>query len=198
MLKDKTGKKLSPSEIWGKLSNRINSVFLELKIFLIHLFSYFPSHYVRRFIYRLGGIKIGKGSSIHMGVKFYETKNIIIGQDSIIGEDCVLDGREILKIGNHVALASEVMVYNSQHNTTDENFEAISKPVIIGDYVFIGPRAIILPGVKIGKGSIIAAGAVVTKDVSDFSIIAGVPGEVISERKIKDLNYKLGRPRLFR
>ncbi|MFH1827044.1 MAG: acyltransferase [bacterium] len=195
---DKTTKKLSSSETWYKVSNRISNVLLELKIFLIHIFSYIPSHYVRKFIYRIGGIEIGRGSSVHMGVKFYDTKNIVIGHDSIIGEGCVLDGRDELKIGNHVALASEVMIYNSQHDTSDENFIAVNKPVYLEDYVFIGPRAIILPGVTIGKGSIVAAGAVVTKDVVPYSIIAGIPAEKIGERKIKDLQYKLGRPRLFR
>lgn len=198
MVADKTGKKLSPTETWNKLSNRILNVLLELKVFLIHLLSYFPSHNVRKLIYRLGGIKIGRGSTFHMGVKFYDPKNIIIGQDSIIGEGCVLDGRDELVIGNHVALASDVMIYNSQHDTNDENFTAINKPVILEDYVFVGPRAIILPGVKIGKGAIIAAGAVVTKDVVEFSIVGGVPAIIIGQRKIKELKYKLGRPRLFR
>ncbi len=198
MVIDKTGKKLSPSETWNKLSNRIMNVLLEFKVFIIHLLSYIPSHNIRKIIYRLGGMKIGGGSTIHMGVKFYDTKNIIIGQDSIIGEGCVLDGRSDLVIGSHVALASEVMVYNSQHDTNDENFIAINKPVILEDYVFVGPRAIILPGVKIGKGAIVAAGAVVTKDVLPFSIVGGVPAVEISQRKIKDLKYKLGRPRLFR
>ena len=67
----------------------------------------------------------------------------------------------------------------------------------IGDYVFIGPRVIILPGVRIGKGAIVGAGAVVTKDVSDFAIVGGIPAEVIGERKTKDLHYKLGRARWF-
>jgi len=198
MITDKTGKKLSPSETWNKLSNRIKSVILELKIFIVHLLSYIPSHTIRRFIYRLAGLKIGRGSSIHMGVRFYQTKNIFIGQDSIIGERCVLDGRDELKIGNHVALASEVMIYNSQHDSGDENFTAINKPVILEDYVFVGPRVIILPGCTIRKGAIIGAGAVVTKDVPEYAIVGGVPASLIGQRKITDLKYKLGRPRLFR
>ncbi len=67
----------------------------------------------------------------------------------------------------------------------------------IGDYVFIGPRAIILPGVKIGRGAVVAAGAVVTKDVPEFSIVGGVPAKQIGERKNKNLTYRLGRARLF-
>ena len=145
MATDKTGKRLSPAEIFKKIFSRISNIILELKIFLIYIFSYIPSHTFRKLIYRLGGMKIGFGSTLHMGIKFYETKNIIIGQDTIIGENSVLDGRDELRIGNHVAIASEVMIYNSQHDVNDENFKAITKLVLIDDYVFIGPRAIILP-----------------------------------------------------
>lgn len=198
MVIDKTGKRLSPAEILKKIFSRINNTFLELKIFLIYIFSYIPSHTFRKLIYRLGGMKIGFGSTLHMGIKFYETKNIIIGQDTIIGENSVLDGRDELRIGNHVAIASEVMIYNSQHDLNDKNFSAINKPILIGDYVFIGPRAIILPGVKIGRGAIVGAGAVVTKDVLENTIVGGIPAHEIGQRNLKEFRYKLGRARLFR
>jgi maltose O-acetyltransferase len=55
-----------------------------------------------------------------------------------------------------------------------------------------------MPGVTIGKGSIIAAGSVVTKDVPEYSIIGGIPGQIIGKRSLKEYKYKLGRPRLFR
>lgn len=164
----------------------------------LHLVGCIPSHHVRRLFYRLGGIIIGRGSTIHMGARFYNPWNIVIGQDSIIGEGTVLDGRGRLTIGNHVDIASEVMIYNSQHDVESEDFHATCAPVMIGDYVFIGPRAIILPGVKIGKGAVIGAGAVVTKDVADFSIVGGVPAKVIAERKNKNPNYRLGRAAWFR
>ncbi|OGK18047.1 hypothetical protein A3G67_04825 [Candidatus Roizmanbacteria bacterium RIFCSPLOWO2_12_FULL_40_12] len=157
-----------------------------------------PSHNIRKLIYRLGGVKIGKGSTIHMGAVFYDPKGIEIGEDTIVGEKSVLDGRTNLRIGNHVDIASEVMIYTSQHNVHDPKFTAESKPVTIGDYVFIGPRAIIIPGVRIGKGAVVAAGAVVTNDVPEYAIVGGVPAKQIGERKAKDLNYRLGRPRLFR
>lgn len=198
MFRDKTGKSLTLSELFLKLINRLFNIFLEFEIFLLHLVGYVPSHFFRRFFYRLSGIKIGKGSTIHTKARFYDPRNILIGQDTIIGEGVVLDGRAMLKIGNHVDIASEVMIYNSQHNIESETFQAENKSVKIEDYVFIGPRVIILPGVVIGRGAIVAAGAVVTKDVPPYAIVGGVPAKIIGERKLKSLNYKLGRARWFR
>jgi len=108
-----------------------------------------------------------------------------------------LDGRASLKIGSHTALASSVMIYNSQHLIDDPNFKAMEKPVVIGDYVFVGPQAIILPGIKIGDGAIVAAAAVVTKDVKPGEVVGGVPAKKIRDRRLKDFNYRLGRARLF-
>ena len=137
-----------------------------------------------------------------MGARFYNPANISIGDDTIIGEQGVFDGRNKLKIGNHVDIASQVMIYNSQHDLESNQFaepeKVVKKPVIIEDYVFIGPRSIILPGVKIEIGAVVAAGAVVTKDVVPYAIVAGVPAKIIGERKNKNLNYILGRAAWFR
>jgi len=132
-----------------------------------------------------------------MGANFYQPKNIEIGEDTIIGYGAFLDGRSVIEVGNHVDIASEVMIYNSEHDLEREDFSATEESVKIGDYCFIGPRVIILPGVNIGKGSVIAAGAVVTKDVGDFEIVGGVPAKKIGERRNKNPKYKLGRARLF-
>jgi len=197
-IKDKQGKELTVKEIFEKVVNRINNIFLEFEVFLLHLVGLIPSHCCRRFFYRAAGIKIGKGSTIHTRARFYDPRNISIGEDSIIGEGVILDGRAKLTIGNHVDIASEVMIYNSQHDVNDESFSAKNSPVKIEDYVFVGPRAIILAGVTIGRGAIVAAAAVVTKNVPPFAIIGGVPAKIIGERRNKDLHYKLGRARWFR
>ena len=132
-----------------------------------------------------------------MWANFFDPRNIVIGEDTIIGDHAFLDGRAKLTIGNHVDIASSVMIYNSEHNLNSQGFEAREEPVEIEDYVFIGPRVIILPGVIIGKGAVVAAGAVVTKDVPEFAIVGGVPAKVIGERTNKNPGYKLGRARLF-
>ena len=182
----------------NKIVRRIKTILLECDNMILRYVGYIPSHCVRRFFYRIDGIKIGAGSTIHMGAVFYKPENIKIGSDSIVGENAVLDGRDKLIIGDHVDIASEVMIYNSEHDVNDEKFAAVTAPVEIGNYVFIGPRAIILPGVKIGKGAVVGAGAVVTKDVAEFKIVGGVPAKEIGERKIKNPSYKLGRAAWFR
>ena len=169
-----------------------------------------PSHCVRKFFYRISGMKIAGKSTIHMMARIYDPRHITIGAGTIVGERATLDGRKQLpnsngglQIGDHTDIASEVMIWTSQHDINDPDFKAIEEKVIIGDYVFIGPRTIILPGVTVGNGAIIAAGSVVTKDVEPFAIVAGTPAKKISERKTtlegksKNLNYKLGRYRLF-
>lgn len=197
-MKDRQGRELTAGEIFKKVMVRIENILLEFQVFILHLVGYVPFHCCRRFFYRLAGIKIGKGSTIHTGARFYDPRNIVIGDDSIIGEGIVLDGREELTIGSHVDIATDVMIYNSQHDTESDSFQAEDKPVTIEDYVFIGPRVIILPGVKIGRGAVVGAGAVVTKDVAPFAVVGGVPAKIIGERKNKNLNYKLGRARWFR
>ena len=138
-----------------------------------------------------------------MMARIYDPRFITIGTDTIVGERATLDGRRQLPksvggltIGNHVDIASEVMIWSSQHDIQDQAFTAIEAPVVIDDYVFIGPRAIILPGIHIGTGAVVAAGAVVTKNVAPYSIVAGVPAKQIGTRS-DNLKYKLGRARWF-
>jgi len=195
--KDKRGHKLSWGQAIGKMSSRFCNYFLDLKVSLLWAFGYIPFHIVRNNIFRLCGVSIGRRSTIHIGARMFQPNNISIGTGSIIGDHATLDGRGKIEIGNHVDIASQVMIYNSQHDISDPFFDAIEKPVKINDYVFIGPRAIILPGVTVGKGAIIAAGAVVTKDVAEKSVVAGVPAKEIKKRDIGELNYRLGRFRLF-
>ncbi|EKD90491.1 MAG: acetyltransferase [uncultured bacterium] len=194
---DKNGKGLSVGQALAKALNRVYNYFLDMDLLILRIISFVPFHFIRWFFYSLAGVKIGKGAHIHIGTQFYNPRGVSIGEGSIVGQNAFLDGRDKLNIGKSVDIASDVMIYNSEHDINSETFEATSAPVEIGDYVFIGPRTIILPGVTIGKGAVVGAGAVVTKDVEEFKIVGGVPAQVIGERNLKDPHYHLGRPRLF-
>ncbi len=202
---DKQGKQLSINELFQKIVNRVTAIHLEwLTGFLWWFVSGIPSHSFRKFCYRSSGMRIGKDSYIHMMARVFDPRNIQIGEGTIIGEKVTLDGRKQLPnsnggliIGNHVDIASDVMIWTSEHDINDPMMKPIEEKVVIEDYVFIGPRVIILPGVTVGKGSVIAAGAVISKDVPPMKIVGGIPASIIGERKTESLNYKLGRPRLF-
>ena len=197
VFKDKIGRPLGTKEASRKILNRFYNYWLDFELMLLRCVGYVPFHTVRKLFYGLAGIKLGKGATIHMWASFFQPRNITIGEGTRIGDHAFLDGRARLMIGKEVDIASYVMIYNSEHNLESDEFTATEEPVEIGDYSFIGPRVIILPGVKIGMGAVVAAGAVVTKDIEDYAIVGGVPAVKMGERKNKNLHYRLGRARLF-
>jgi acetyltransferase-like isoleucine patch superfamily enzyme len=197
MFKDKNGRALSNKEASKKIVVRFYNYWLDFWLFILTIVGYIPVYFIRWFFYVISGMKVPFDSHVHMWARFYDPSRIEIGKDTIIGDHVFLDGRDKLKIGSHVDIASDVMIYNSEHNIHSEDFVANVAPVEIEDYVFIGPRAIILPGVRIGKGAVVGAGAVVTKDVEEFTVVGGVPAVKIGERKNKEPHYILGRARLF-
>lgn len=197
-LKDKHGKSYTWSEaLRDKLLPRLESYLLDFALMLTHITTYIPSHTIRNGIWRAFGMQIGSASTLHTGVRVFDPRNIRVGEGTIIGYATFIDGRDQVSIGNHTDIASEVMIYSQEHDLTDPGFRAKGAKVKIGNYVFIGPRAIILPGVTIGDGAVVAAGAVVTKDVEPYTIVGGVPAKMISNRQLKNPNYRLGRFKLF-
>ncbi|MBI2029519.1 acyltransferase [Candidatus Gottesmanbacteria bacterium] len=196
-MKDRMGNQLSADQIIQKASNRFGNYLLDFELMLLRFVGHIPFSFIRKFIYRISGVRIGKGSTIHMWCNFFNPYGVSIGEDTIIGDHAFLDGRAKLTIGNHVDIGSSVLIYNSEHDVDAANFTAIEEPVVIEDYVYIGARVTILPGVKIQKGAVVASGAVVTKDVVSMSIVGGVPAKEIRIRKLTKLEYKLGRARLF-
>lgn len=156
---------------------------------LLGLTSKIPSHHVRMFLLRnLFGLKAEKGVVMYSGFKIRKPKKIQIGKGTVVGFNSELDGRRGLIIGNNVNISSDVKIYTLQHDYNDADFKVSGAKVVIGDYAWISVRAIVLPGVSIGRGAVVAAGSVVTKDIPDLAVVGGVPAREISKRK-DDLNY---------
>lgn len=155
-----------------------------------------PSHWFRLAGYRALGAKIGRHTSIHRGCQFYRISGLTIADNTVINQKVVLDGRSGLTIGRNVSISEQVMIYTLHHNLDDPDFVTTGAPVVIEDYVFIGARVIILPGVHLGEGAAVAAGAVVTQDVPSYTVVGGAPAKPIRQRS-RDLHYNLDYRRSF-
>ena len=136
-------------------------------------------------------------SAIQRNVDIRSPYRISVGSHTNINKKSVLDGRGGLTIGNNVDIAQEVNIWTEQHDYNSPVYKSVNKAVVIEDYVWIASRATILPGVCIGRGAVIACGAVVTKDVPPLAIVAGVPAKVIGTRK-NCMEYHLGSRAWFR
>lgn len=157
----------------------------------IKIVMWLPCHPLRRLVCKLIMRDFHSSSSIRRNVDLRSPQRISIGSFCNINKHCVLDGRGTLTIGDNVDIAQDVYIWTEQHDYNSPNFAAKCSNVIINDYAWIASRATILPGVTIGKGAVVACGAVVTKDVPPFAVVAGVPARIIGERN-HDLNYRLG------
>jgi acetyltransferase-like isoleucine patch superfamily enzyme len=161
------------------------------------IITFFPSHHLRRvWLAKVMGFSIHPSSAIFMGCTFDAKRGLSIGQNSVINENCRIDTRGGIAIGKNVVISSEAVVLTATHDPRSPLFEGVKQSVHIHDFVWVGLRALILPGVTLGKGSIVAAGAVVTKSVQPGDTVAGVPARVIASGRY-DLQYETSYRRLF-
>lgn len=174
---------------------------MHIKIFIVDLIEWFlnyivahiPCWYVRKFFYKLFGMKIGKKSRILMGLYVRKPWRIVIGSGSIINEKCFLDGRGYIKIGNNVSISIYSKILTATHLSKSDTFEYVEYPVIIEDNVWMGINSIILPGSTLYDNSILAAGSVLIKQkvINERSLIySGIPAIKIGQRN-NDPNYKM-------
>jgi acetyltransferase-like isoleucine patch superfamily enzyme len=127
--------------------------------------------------------RIGAGTYIYMGAWFDSRHGFRIGTNSVINPRCRLDNRGGITIGDNVNISADVTILTADHDLQASDFAGRSRPVSIGDYAFLGTRSMLLPGVTVGKGAAVAAGAIVSRDVDEYAIVAGIPARKIGERQ---------------
>lgn len=143
----------------------------------------------RKIILRYRGATIGKLSIIEGLTIKGVTRNLIVGDYTFIGEGVDLSCHGIINIGNCVVINSGAKLLTGSHSLRDPTWHIYMKNISVGDYAWIATSAIILPGVKIGKGAVVGAGAVVRSDVPDYSIVAGNPATIVGRRLCESPNY---------
>jgi maltose O-acetyltransferase len=139
----------------------------------------------KSFFERIPFKKAGKGLAIIRPVKIYGKKNIVIGKDVVIGSFVHIWGNGGLSIGDRTLIASNTVITTLTHDYKDPNMRyanAVAKRVNIGNDVWIGTNAVILPGITIGDGAVIGAGSIVTKNVPKNAIVTGNPAKILKYR----------------
>lgn len=143
----------------------------------------FPSARLRKLFYqRVMQVEMAPGVFIHSGLWLDCRRQLVIGENSVINQRCRLDARGYITIGRNVSISPEVHIITADHDISTDDIGGRNRPVKIEDFVFIGSRATILPGVTIGEGAVVAAGAVVTKSVGPRELVAGIPARKIGMR----------------
>lgn len=177
---------------------KISEFLSELRLYICNAWiATFPSHTLREIYYRkIMRFSLGKNSSVLMNCSFDCASNISIGNDTVINPRCRMDNRGHIVIGNNVSISQEVIILTADHDVDSPFFEGRRRTVTIDDWVWIGTRVVILPGVTIGRGAIIGAGSVVTKDVMPYAVVAGVPAKLIKMRR-EDIKYETSYKRIF-
>ena len=132
---------------------------------------------------------MSKNVRIYEGCHIRKAKGITLEEGVCIGPHVLLDGRMGLSIKENAILAYECIIWTMNHDYNDVHFGVKGGHVEIGAYAWICSRSIVLPGIKIGEGAIVASGALVTKDVAPYTIVGGVPAKVIGKREKKKYYY---------
>lgn len=173
------------------LISQLRSRYHHIKFLVLQGIGKIPSQTIRKYLYsHYFQLNIGENTVIYNSCHLRDPHKITIGSNTSIGDRCILDGRSGLTIGSSVNMSTGAWIWTLQHDPNDPDFAAKGAPVVIEDYAWISSRTTILPGVTIGKGAVVAAGAVVTKSVEPYAIVGGVPAKKIGDRNT-NLNYQL-------
>lgn len=150
-----------------------------------------PFWCIRYALIKMYIFSMGKDCFFMRHCSFINPRNIIIGSNVILNKGVMLDGRggKII-IGNNVDIAQETNIWSLEHDVNSPEHRVCSGDVIIDDNVWIASRVTVLPGVHIGKGAVVACGAVVTKNVEPYTIVGGIPAKPIGKRTA-NLSYRL-------
>lgn len=148
-----------------------------------------PSRRIRTALLRRLGAKIAKNVSMFASVEIRNPRGLLISEGCSIGPKVLLDARKGLEIGKNVTIAYDAIIWTLHHDMNSADFRGYGGKTTIDEYAWICSRSILLPGIHIGKGAVVASGAVVTKDVEPYTIVGGVPAKPIGKRELIDFTY---------
>lgn len=170
----------------GTLPSRRHIAELAMNRIITHV----PNNNLRVASLRLLGLAAGPHVYLFGGSEFLAPENLSIRGGCHVGRFCQIDARGGISIGNNVVIASHVLMITADHDIQGSDFAGRLGAIIVGDRAWIASRAVITRGVSIGEGAVVAAGAVVVRDVDPWTIVAGVPAKVVGRRN-SNQNYTI-------
>ncbi|WP_104063721.1 WcaF family extracellular polysaccharide biosynthesis acetyltransferase [Arthrobacter sp. 4R501] len=186
---EEAGETVDLSRFSGQGLDRGRSRLVEIlwwiaKLSIVQTRAPWPSS-VRRAVLRLFGANIGQGFYIRPSVNVHFPWKLTIGDNVWIGEGCTILNLEPIVIRSNTAIAHEVYITSGGHDISSRDFAYENKPVLIESGVWLGTRSFVGAGVTVHRGAVVAAGAVVVKDVPEWAIVGGTPARVIGTRKME-------------
>lgn len=164
------------------LKNRLARLAWNVTVLFLFRYSPRPLHAWRSFLLKCFGAKIGAGAHIYPGVKVWAPWNIEIGAQTGIADGVILYSQGFIKIGQKTVISQGTHVCAGTHDYTVPGFPLVTKPITIGDYVWVAAEAFIHPDVIIEDGCVIGARSVVTKNMPAWMVCAGHPCKPLKER----------------
>lgn len=140
----------------------------------------------RTLMLRLWGAKVGMHCSVASGAKLWAPWKLELADYVSIASSAQIYNVDRVSIGSKVTVSQEAFICTASHDVACKNKPLIHSPIRLGDFSWVCARAIVLPGVTIGEGSVVGAGSVVTKDVEPWTVVGGNPAKFIKKRELKN------------
>jgi len=140
----------------------------------------------RLLLLKIFGAKIGEGCKVSPSCRIWAPWNLEMGDFSVLGDEVDCYSMNAVILGSKVAVSQGAYLCTGSHDVSDLRRPLITKPIKINDHAWVCARAIIYPGVEVGEGAVVAAGAVVVKNIPSWYIVGGNPAINIKQRKLQD------------
>lgn len=167
--------------------NRLARIVWNITYVIFFTYSPNPLHSWRAAILKLFGAKLGKGVHVYPKVKIWAPWNLTLGDECGVANNAILYSQGHISIGARTVVSQGAHLVAGTHDYTKSGFPLITKPIFIGDHVWIAAEAFIHPGVTIGDGTVVGARSVVSQDLPEWKVCVGFPCKVIKDRKLRDI-----------
>ena len=167
------------------IANRLMRVVWSVAYLILFKYSPRPLHGWRSFLLKCFGAKVGKGVHVYPGVKIWAPWNLILDDECGIASGVELYSQGLIKVGKRAVISQGSYICTGTHDYNDKGFPLYTMPITIGDYAWVAAGAFVHPGVTIGKGAVIGARSVVTKNMPEWTVCAGFPCKVLKERVLQ-------------